>query len=238
MYAVNGTVLGRRVELGFTTDLTPLTHLWEVVGVVGDTYQTGLDVAIRPQVYIPIGQSGLDGGDYVIRTTRSDPALASAIAAAVKTIDPNLERIRVRTLDDWVTASLTDRRTPAVLTGIFAAVGLLLTALGLYGTVALEIGQRRKEMVIRVALGASQGNVVRLVLSRGLVLTCAGTALGLAGFLAAGRVLETQLYEVKPLDPANALAVAAILFMSAICACLRPARQALKLQPAAVLRDS
>jgi len=136
-----------------------------------------------------------------------------------------------------VRASLGDRRLPAVLTALFAAIGLSLTALGLYGTVALEIGQRRKEMAIRVALGASRASITGLVLKRGLMLTFAGSIVGALGFVAVGRAIESQLYEVTPSDPANAAIVMVILFVCAACACLRPAWDALREAPIGVLRE-
>jgi putative ABC transport system permease protein len=236
-YARDGSIVGKRVQLRFWTELTPKGQLWQIVGVVADTYQAALDQAIRPQIYLPVSQTGLDGGDYLIRTARSDAALPAAIAAAVKSIDPNLERINVRRLDNWVRASLGDRRLPAILTGLFAAIGLSLTALGLYGTIALEIGQRRKEMAIRVALGASRTSIARLVVKRGLGLTFAGSILGAWGFVFVGRAIESQLYEVAPSDPANAAVVVTILFACAIAACLRPAWNALREAPIAVLRE-
>jgi len=236
-FARDGGVVGKRVQLRFWTDLAPRDLLWQIVGVVGDTYQAGLDQSIRPQIYLPISQTGLDGGDYVIRTARADAALSTAIAAAVRSIDPNLERINVRRLDNWVRASLGERRLPAILTGLFAAIGLALTALGLYGTIALEIGQRRKEMAIRIALGASHASITGLVVKRGLILTIAGAIVGAAGFVPVGRAIASQLYEVAPSDPANAAAVLVILFVCAMAACLRPAWNALRQAPIAVLRE-
>jgi predicted permease len=236
-YARDGALIGKRVQLRFWTDLAPKNQLWLIVGVVGDTYQGGLDQSIRPQIYLPISQTALDGGDYVIRTTRTDSEIPAAVAAAVRSVDPNLERINVRRLDRWVRDSLGDRRLPAILTALFAAIGLALTALGLYGTIALEIGQRRKEMAIRVALGASRASITGLVVKRGLALTFAGAIVGALGFIAVGRAIENQLYEVAPSDPANAVIVVAILFASAICACLRPTWNALRQEPIAVLRE-
>jgi len=236
-YAGGAEVLGKRVQLRFWTDLAPKNQLWQIVGVVGDTCQAGLDQSIRPQIYLPISQTGLDGGDYVIRTTRIDPEFSSAVSAAVRSIDPNLERINVRHLDNWVHDSLGDRRLPAILTALFAAIGLSLTALGLYGTIALEVAQRRKEMAIRVAVGASRASITALILKRGLALTLAGSVVGALAFIAVGRAIESQLYEVAPSDPVNAAVVVAILFASAICACLRPAWKALKEAPIAVLRE-
>jgi putative ABC transport system permease protein len=236
-YAPDGGLMGKRVQLRFSTDVAPKNQLWQIVGVVGDTYQTGLDQSIRPQIYLPISQTGLDGGAYVIRTVRTDAGLPAAVAAAVRSIDPDLERIHLRRLDNWVRDSLGDRRRPAILTAVFAAIGLSLTALGLHGTIALEIGQRRKEMAIRVALGASYASITGLVLKRGLLLTFAGTMIGAIGFIAVSRAIESQLYEVSPSDPANAAIVVVILFACAICACLRPAWEALRQAPITVLRE-
>jgi putative ABC transport system permease protein len=236
-YERHGDVLGKRVQLRFWTGLAPKNQLWQIVGVVGDTYQAGLDQSIRPQIYLPISQTGLDGGDYVIRTTRTDSEFSAAVAAAVRSVDPNLERINLRRLDNWVRDSLGDRRLPAILATLFAAIGLSLTALGLYGTIALEVAQRRKEMAIRVAVGATRASITALILKRGLALTFAGSVAGALGFIAVGRAIESQLYEVAPSDPANAAVVMVILFASAICACLRPAWNALRQEPITVLRE-
>ena len=113
-----------------------------------------------------------------------------------------------------------------------------MTALGLYGTIALEIGQRRKEVAIRVALGATRTSIARLVLQRGLAMTAAGALIGALAFIPVGRAIESQLYEVSPSDPANAAMVVAILFACAIAACLRPAWDALRQAPIAVLREN
>jgi predicted permease len=236
-YGSDGSLIGKRVQVRFWTDLVAKNQLWQIVGVVADTYQTGLDQSIRPQLYLPISQTGLDGGSYVLRSSRTDSGLPVAVAAAVNSVDPNLERINLRRLDNWVRESLGDRRLSAVLTGLFAAIGLSLTALGLYGTVALEIGQRRKEMAIRVALGASRASITGLVLRRGLMLTFAGSVAGALGFIAVGRAIESQLYEVAPSDPANAAVVVVILFACAVGACLRPAWDALREAPIGVLRE-
>ena len=230
-------VIGKRLQLRFWTDLVPKNQLWQIAGVVGDAYQGGLDQAVRPQIYLPVSQTGLDGGVYVIRSSRTDASFSSAIAAAVRVVDPDLERIRVRRLDDWVSQSLGDRRFPAVLTALFAAIGLALAALGIYGVVALEVGERRKEMAIRIALGASRSSIRALVLRRGVLLAALGAIVGAAGFVAVGRVIEAQLYELSPSDPVNAVVVVAVLFVCTVCACLLPARAALRQQPISILRE-
>ncbi|QOY90262.1 ADOP family duplicated permease [Paludibaculum fermentans] len=236
-YGLTGPVVGRRVQLRFHSEAVPKGALWEIVGVVGDTYQTGLDSAIRPQVYLPAGLAGLDGGVYVVRSARTDAGLVQAVEAAVRGVDPELERIQVHRLSEWVGESLGDRRTPAVLTGLFALVGLLLTVLGLYGTLMLEVRQRRRELAIRAALGADWRRILGLVLRRGLVLTGAGAAAGLLLFRVAGQVLEGQLYEVRPEDGGTAGVVLLVLAASALPACVKPAWAALRSSPVEVLRE-
>ena len=203
-----------------------------VNGAAGTNPLAGLGNA-----YIPVGQAGLDGGSYVIRAVSADPGLAASVAAAVREVDPNLERIHLRRLDDWVSDSLGDRRLPALLTGIMASVGLLLTALGIYGTVALEMGERRREIAIRVALGAGHARITSLVLMRGLLLALLGTGIGLPIFLPIGGALEAQLYETAPMDPVNTVSVVSVLFASAIVGCLRPIWIALRLHPLTILRE-
>lgn len=237
-YGKAGPVVGRRVQLRFHTEAVPKGTPWEIVGVVEDTYQTGLDSAIRPQVYLPVGLAGLDGGVYVVRSGRTDGGLVPAVEAAVRGVDPEIERIRVHPLREWVVDSLGDRRVPAVLTGLFALVGLLLTVLGLYGMLMLDVRRRRRELAIRAALGAGRGRILRLVLARGLTLTCAGAAAGLLLFRATSQVLESQLYEVRPGDAGAAMVVLGVLATCVLPACVKPAWAALRQSPVSVLRES
>ncbi len=236
-YGQGKSLIGKRIQVRFWTDLTPPNALWQVVGVAGDIYQAGLDQTIRPQIYFPVSQTGLDGGHYVVRTSRQDASIPADLEAAYTSLDPNLERIRVGRLDTWVRDSLGARRLPAILTGLFATVGLALTLLGLYGVLALEMGQRRKEMAIRQAVGATHASIAALVLRRGLLLTLAGTAFGALAFTFVSRAIESQLYEVSPADPLNAAVVLVILFGCAALACLRPAWDALRAAPITVLRE-
>jgi predicted lysophospholipase L1 biosynthesis ABC-type transport system permease subunit len=225
------------MRTGWRSELNPSGQLWTVVGVVGDTFQAGLDQAIRPQIYISATRMGLDGGRYVLRAARGDAGLAAAVSEAVRSVDPQLERIRIHRLEEWVSDSLGPRRVPVLLTGAFAGIGLLLTVLGLYGTVAFQVGRRRREIAIRMALGAGNGSVLGLVMRHGMALVAAGAALGTLAFAAGSRVLESQLYGVGTGDPLTAATVIAILALSGALACLIPARAAMRVEPVSILKD-
>jgi predicted permease len=227
---------GRRVRLGWTSELNPQGTVWEIAGVVGDVRQRALEEEGKPEIYLPASQYPLDGGSYVLRTARRDPALAAAVRAEVAAIDPRLERIEVRPFADAVRDSLADRRLALLLTGVFAGVALLLTAVGLYGVVAYSVAQRQREMALRLTLGAQVGQVARLVLEQGLRLTAAGLILGLASFYALGRLIESHLYGVTATDPLTAAGVAAILVLIALAACATPSLRASRTEPMRSIR--
>jgi putative ABC transport system permease protein len=188
--------------------------------------QRALEEEGQPEIYLPASQYPLDGGSYVLRTARRDPELAAAVRAEVAAVDPRLERIEVRPFADSVRESLADRRLALLLTGIFAGVALLLTAVGLYGMMAYSVAQRQREMALRLALGAQAGQVARLVLGQGLRLAAVGLVLGLAGFYALGRLIESHLYGIHATDPLTAAGVIATLALIALAACAVPSLRA------------
>jgi predicted lysophospholipase L1 biosynthesis ABC-type transport system permease subunit len=223
--------------VSWTSDTNPAGTWWEIVGVVGDVRQRTLAEGGRPEIYLPLSQYPLDGGSYVLRTARRDPALAAAVRAAVAALDPQLERIEPRPFADTVRDSLTDRRLALLLAGLFAGIALLLTAVGLYGVIAYSMAQRRREMALRLALGAQVWQVARLVLGQGLRLTALGTALGLAGFYALGRWIESQLYGVAATDPLTAIGVALLLALISLAACAVPSLRASRTEPTSSIRS-
>jgi putative ABC transport system permease protein len=231
------SALGRRLQVSWTSDTNPAGTWWEIVGVVGDVRQRTLAEGGRPEIYLPLSQYPLDGGSYVLRTARRDPALAAAVRAAVAALDPQLERIEPRPFADTVRDSLTDRRLALLLAGLFAGIALLLTAVGLYGVIAYSMAQRRREMALRLALGAQVWQVARLVLGQGLRLTALGTALGLAGFYALGRWIESQLYGVAATDPLTAIGVALLLALISLAACAAPSLRASRTEPMSSIRS-
>lgn len=140
-------------------------------------------------------------------------------------------------MEQVVSDSVANIRLQTILLGAFAALALLLASVGLFGVISYSVEQRRREVGIRLALGAGRGSVLRLVLGQGLRLTTAGLVAGLAGALVLTRYLETLLYEVQPTDPGVFAAVFGVLVATAIVACYVPARRATRVDPAVVLRD-
>jgi len=208
-----------------------------IVGIVGDVKQFGLDKPAVAQVYTPLRQTPQGLGGLLLLRTSSDRAAATAlIRDAVWAIDPDLPVMRVRTLDDIRDQYLATPRLTAMLLTIFAALALLVTVAGITGVIATSVSQRTQEFGVRMALGASRQNVLRMVIGEGLALVGVGLALGAAGAAAATRVLASYLFDTTPTDPVT-FAVVAVAFIGAgICACLGPAWRATTVDPMMALR--
>jgi putative ABC transport system permease protein len=163
-------------------------------------------------------------------------AQVEAVRATVRQLDASLPLYGVRTLEEQRMRSLSTPRMAATLLGMLGALGLLLGTLGLYGVMAYLVTQRTHEIGIRMALGAERGNILRLVLGQAARLVVIGLALGLAGALAATRLIRSLLYNVEPQDPATLVAVMLLLAAAALAACLLPAHRAVRVDPITALR--
>jgi putative ABC transport system permease protein len=229
--------LGRRIRLGSGTPDEANNPYYTIVGVAGDVRGYALEVKAKPQVYLPLEQNTDNEMTFVIRAEqgRAD-SLERAIRAEMKAIDPTLPPANFRTMERLVADSVARPRFSAFLLGLFAAAALLLTMVGLYGVVAYAVGQRTREIGIRVALGAGKRDVFSLVVRQGMLPALVGLVIGLGGALALTRLLASQLYEVRPADPATFLAVSILLLLVALLACCLPAGRAARLDPAAALR--
>jgi putative ABC transport system permease protein len=204
--------------------------------VVENTKQDTLSGLDHRAVYVSYMQRP-DGYFAVVIRTRNDPnTMISAARAALSSVDSTIPLAHVSTLDDVVFQSVRDQRASVLLLGSLGGLALLLTAIGIYGVLAYTVAQQTREIGVRMALGASPGNVLRLVLRRGLLLVTAGAAIGLAASLALTRLMASLLFGVKPTDPATFAAVVFVLFSVAVIACWIPAWRATRVDPMVALR--
>ena len=207
-----------------------------VVGVVADSRTFGLDRDAVAQVYVPLRQSGGLAGRLLVRMNGEPSLAASAIRDAVRGVDPDLPIENVRTLDQIRDRYLATPRLTAMLLTVFAALALLVTLTGITGVIAQSVSQRTQEFGLRMALGASQRSVLRMVLGQGLMLVGLGLALGMAASFALARVLQTYLYDTTPTDPLTLAGVAVAFVIAGTLACLGPAWRATTVDPMAALR--
>jgi putative ABC transport system permease protein len=233
------SALGKHLQLGATPEKE--VPWMEIVGVVGDMKQ---NLAADPaaEMYIPYRQSNtllpVFSLSLVLRTAGDPRNSAPELRQLVRSLDSNQPLVKIRTMEENVSANVSAPRFRTILLAIFALSALALSGVGLYGVIAYSVAQQAQEIGIRMALGARGGDVVRMVLARGLRLAVAGTALGLAGAVAATRLIATFLYGLTPLDPWTYLGVTALLGGVALLASLLPARRAVKVDPVIALRSN
>jgi ABC-type antimicrobial peptide transport system permease subunit len=213
----------------------------QVVGVVGDVKLRGLVEGEDARVgayYVLYDIDAPRNIGLAIRTTSGADAaaLTSTVQRALAEIDPELQLFDVFSMSDRVEKSLNPRRAPMLLSLAFGLVALLLAAIGIYGVLAYQLGQRTREIGIRMALGSSTGSILRLVLRESMVLVLIGVAAGLAGTLALRGVIASQLYGVGALDVRVMVAVTAVLLIASVTACAGPARRAAGVDPLIALR--
>jgi putative ABC transport system permease protein len=207
-----------------------------IVGVVADVKQYGLSSAAVGEVYLPFDVEAWSGFYLLVRTNGDARGLESRIRGAVKDIDPAQPVIEVRTLEQYRNSSIAGPRLASLLLGIFAAVALLITAAGIGGIIAYSVGQRTRDIGIRIALGANPGGVVRMVVRQALALVVLGLTLGVPAALVLGHGLSQLLFEVPIHDPITFASVIALLDLVALGACYAPARRAIRIDPISTLR--
>jgi len=224
--------IGRRLVFD-GPDKTPR----EIVGVVGDVKRKGLDADVQPEVYVSYLQRPDRRLNVLLKTDLRDAGqLIQPARAAVKAFDSNQIIWRTHTLDQLLSTSVAPRRFNMLLLGIFAAVALVLAAVGLYGVMSYSVSWRTHEIGIRMALGAKRANVLRLVVRQGMTMALIGLAIGLVGAFSLSRVLKSLLYGVSSTDPLTFAIVSVVLLAVALLACLLPARRATRVDPLVALR--
>jgi putative ABC transport system permease protein len=225
--------LGQQIRRG-----GPNAPPFTIVGVVGtiNSIDLGQPVA-KERLYYPVTQQARPGMALVLKTGLDPQTLIAQVRAAVQSIDPEQPIADVRTMDQWIARSLETRRTPMMLLGLFGAVALVLSAIGIYGVIAFGVAQRVREFGIRQALGADRRTILSLVLKQGLTTVAIGIALGLVSSAAVTQYLQSLLFGVGAHDPFVFVAVSVLLLLVAIAACYIPARRATRIDPMVALRE-
>ncbi|MBI2510632.1 MAG: ABC transporter permease [Opitutae bacterium] len=208
----------------------------EIVGVVGEVRATGLDQVAGDALYYPAAQLGDGFFSFVVRSTRPAASLRDEIRAAIHSLDRGIPVDQIQPLENLMSQSISDRRLVMGLVGGFAALALVLAALGIYGVIAYSVAQRTSEIGVRMALGASRTSIVSLVLREGLRLTALGLVLGIAASLVLTRLMSAQLYEISATDPIVFVGVSVFLVLVAAFACWLPAHRASRIDPLVALR--
>jgi len=229
--------IGGRIQTGDPDPRSP----WEtIIGVVGDVKYSGLDSGPEPTIYVPYNENGWAGWAWsmylVVRSSGSAAQIVPAIRAELAGMDSTLPLAQVRTMDELLDDSLVQQRFRTWLITGFAALALLLSAIGIYALISYSVSQRTREIGVRVALGAQRSNVLRMVLREGLQLLVFGLLLGWVGAFLATRVMRSLLYSTSATDAVSFVAASIMLIAVALLACYIPARRATKVDPMIALR--
>jgi len=240
------SALGKRVALDLEAykyfrdrppELDLASGLREIVGIVHDVKHEGLEAGPQPEMYTPDRQGPEREMNLVIRASANPASIAAAMRSTVQSVDPDQPVVNTRLMSQVLADSVAKPRFNYLLLSAFAAIALILSATGVYGVMAYAVEQRRRELGIRLALGARPQDVLRLVIGQGMRSVLAGLVLGLAGAFALSRVLVSLLFEVRTTDPSTFIGVVALLVTIALLACYLPARRATKVDPVIALRD-
>jgi putative ABC transport system permease protein len=227
--------IGKRINPSFVAAGRSVL-MREIIGVVGNVKHRSLGAEVQPEIYVADRQNPRPTMMFVIRTDNDPNHLIAAVRNEVNSLDSMLAIYNVKTFDQYLSASVAQPRFNTLLLGIFAAVALTLTIVGLYGVMSYSVTQRTHELGIRMALGARPADVLKMVLKQGMSLTLVGVGLGLAGAFALTRLAESLLFGVTATDPLTFIAVSVILTAVALVACFVPARRATKVDPMVALR--
>jgi putative ABC transport system permease protein len=227
--------LGKRMRFGGRSPAPDVKWL-EIVGVVGHVKNYGVDQASRVEVYLPYDQSPVTGVTLIVRAEKDPAALSSALRESVKAVDPDVPVYAMRTLSELVSDRTAQRRLAVILITVFAAVALLLAAVGIYGVMSYAVAQRTQEIGIRMALGAERHDILRMVLRHGSLMAVTGIAVGVVAALVLARLITSLLFQVSATDPPTFSVVPLVLIGIALLACYIPARRATRVDPLVALR--
>jgi predicted permease len=209
---------------------------YQVVGLVADTRDTSLDAGLRTQVYFSLLQEPWERVHVLVRSSLDSATAVSSVQRVVASVDKDLPLTRARTVEENISVTVAQPRFRTWLFSIFAVAGLILTLIGIYGVISYSVGQRTRELGIRLALGAQSGGLLGLVLRQAVVLAATGAVCGVIGSSLLMRLLASQLFEIKPGDPVTLTGAALVMMIVALAAAWIPARRATKVDPMIALR--
>ena len=225
--------VGQMVKFGFGRGVQGVT----IVGVVGDIKSDGLEAPSVPHIYVALGQFAPVNAVVFLRSRIDAERLGEAVRREVESVDRNVPVHSVSTMDQIIARSMADRSFALELLGVFAAVALMLAAIGIYGVMSYSFSQRSREVGIRIALGATRPDILRMALGEGMGIVAIGLASGLVGGAIMTWVFRSMLFEVGPADPITFVSVSAILAGVALLACYIPAQRATRVDPVIALRE-
>jgi putative ABC transport system permease protein len=239
-YFPNENPIGQTLALGIGHDTAPGTKPLKVggkiIGIVSDVKQLDLKTDVLPATYIPFNTLAMSGVSFVIRTSAPLSAIATPLRAGIRQLDGELPIFGLQTMDDAISGSMSQPRFFMALLAGFSMLALVLAAIGIYGVISYAVAQRTREMGIRIALGATQQRVVKLVVSQGAMLAVGGVTLGVVGAVSLTRLISNLLFLTPPLDPVTFAGVAALLGSIAVLAAYLPARRAASVDPVIAMR--
>jgi len=225
--------IGLHIRRGDSEDNKP----WmTIIGIAGDVRRYGLAERLRPEIYYPYLQQPEAAMALVVRTAADPLSITPSVRREVLAVDKDQPIYDIKTMDSLLAQSIASNRLSVWLLGLFAALALLLASIGIYGVIAYSVTQRTHEIGIRMALGASQRDVLKLVIGQGMILTLVGIAIGLVGAFALTRLMASLLFTVSATDPVTFAGISALLAFVALVACYIPARRAMKVDPMIALR--
>ena len=226
--------IGKHMKPGMSADKSD--SMCEIVGVVADVKHRNLWQPPDPESYVPYEQNPIGAMDIVVRSEGDPMTLLPAMRAQVLALDAELPIYKAQRMEEYVAASVAQRRFTSLLCSIFAGAGLLLAVVGLFGVMSYSVAQRTHELGVRVAVGAAKADILQLILKEGMGITVVGIVVGLFGTLAVSTILKSQLYGVSARDPLTFLGVILLLALVALAACYIPARRATRVDPMVALR--
>ena len=230
----NENPLGKHMKPGMSAGKTD--SMCEIVGVVGDVKHRNLWQQPDPESYVPYEQNSIGAMNVVVRSENDPMLLLPAIREQLRSLDAELPIYHAQRMEEYVAASVAQRRFTGLLCAVFAGAGLLLAVVGLFGVMSYSVAQRTHEIGVRLAVGAEKPDILRLILTEGMRITVVGIALGLLGAFAVSSVVKSQLFGVSATDPLTFLGVVAALALVALAACYIPARRATRVDPMVALR--